>query len=243
MLEEFGRPLVVQEVELAEPRSGEVLVRLLACGVCHTDLYTASGADPSGYAPTVLGHEGAGVVERVGADVTLGRARRPRRDAVLAAVPRVRSLPERPDEPLPRDPRAAEQGLSPGRNDAARPRRRADPALHGHVDVRGVHGDARDRAGEGQPRGAARACVPVRVRPLDRPRRGDEHREGRGRARRASSSAPAWSASARSRAAGCRAPSGSCASTSRPRGSSSRGRRARPTRSSAAPASSTRSSS
>ncbi len=43
-----------------------MLVRLVACGVCHTDLYTASGADPSGYAPTVLGHEGAGVVERVG---------------------------------------------------------------------------------------------------------------------------------------------------------------------------------
>jgi S-(hydroxymethyl)glutathione dehydrogenase / alcohol dehydrogenase len=71
VLEQFGEPLVVQEVELAEPGPGEVLVRLVACGVCHTDLYTASGADPSGYAPTVLGHEGAGVVERVGADVTL----------------------------------------------------------------------------------------------------------------------------------------------------------------------------
>jgi S-(hydroxymethyl)glutathione dehydrogenase/alcohol dehydrogenase len=47
-----------------------VLVRLVACGVCHTDLYTASGADPSGYAPTVLGHEGAGVVERVGEGVS-----------------------------------------------------------------------------------------------------------------------------------------------------------------------------
>ncbi len=71
VLEEFGRPLVVQEVDLAEPRAGEVLVRLVACGVCHTDLYTASGADPSGYAPCVLGHEGAGVVERVGEGVTL----------------------------------------------------------------------------------------------------------------------------------------------------------------------------
>jgi S-(hydroxymethyl)glutathione dehydrogenase/alcohol dehydrogenase len=71
VLEEFGKPLVVQEVELAEPGPGEVLVRLVSCGVCHTDLYTASGADPSGYAPAVLGHEGAGVVERVGADVTL----------------------------------------------------------------------------------------------------------------------------------------------------------------------------
>src|ERR1700710_1937892 len=69
VLEEFGAPLVVQEVDLAEPKAGEVLVRLEACGVCHTDLYTASGADPSGYAPTVLGHEGAGIVEAVGAGV------------------------------------------------------------------------------------------------------------------------------------------------------------------------------
>jgi len=71
VLEEFGQPLAVQEVELAGPHRGEVLVRLEACGVCHTDLYTASGADPSGYAPCVLGHEGAGVVEAVGPDVTL----------------------------------------------------------------------------------------------------------------------------------------------------------------------------
>ncbi|MCW2987675.1 MAG: Alcohol dehydrogenase GroES domain protein [Solirubrobacterales bacterium] len=70
VLEQFGQPLAVQEVELGEPRAGEVLIRLVACGVCHTDLYTASGADPSGYAPAVLGHEGAGVVERVGPEVT-----------------------------------------------------------------------------------------------------------------------------------------------------------------------------
>src|SRR6201982_3674142 len=70
VLEEFAKPLAVQELDLAEPTAGEVLVRLEACGVCHTDLYTASGADPSGYSPTVLGHEGAGVVETVGAGVT-----------------------------------------------------------------------------------------------------------------------------------------------------------------------------
>lgn len=70
VLEQFGEPLAIREVELAEPRAGEVLVRLVACGVCHTDLYTASGADPSGYAPTVLGHEGAGVVEKIGDGVT-----------------------------------------------------------------------------------------------------------------------------------------------------------------------------
>jgi S-(hydroxymethyl)glutathione dehydrogenase/alcohol dehydrogenase len=70
VLEEFAEPLVVQEVDLDGPGPGEVLVRLHACGVCHTDMYTASGADPSGYAPTVLGHEGAGVVEALGEGVT-----------------------------------------------------------------------------------------------------------------------------------------------------------------------------
>ena len=70
MLERFGEPLEVQELDLAEPKAGEVLVRLVACGVCHTDLFTASGADPSGYSPTVLGHEGAGVVEAVGDGVS-----------------------------------------------------------------------------------------------------------------------------------------------------------------------------
>jgi S-(hydroxymethyl)glutathione dehydrogenase/alcohol dehydrogenase len=70
VLEEFGKPLNVTEIDLAEPQPGEVLVRLEACGVCHTDMYTASGVDPSGYAPTVLGHEGAGIVEKTGDGVT-----------------------------------------------------------------------------------------------------------------------------------------------------------------------------
>src|SRR3982750_4462288 len=70
VLEEFAKPLVIQEVDLDGPGPGEGLVRLHACGFCHTDMYTASGADPSGYAPTVLGHEGAGVVEALGPEVT-----------------------------------------------------------------------------------------------------------------------------------------------------------------------------
>jgi S-(hydroxymethyl)glutathione dehydrogenase/alcohol dehydrogenase len=70
VLEEFAQPLVIQDIDLDGPGPGEVLVRIAACGVCHTDMYTASGADPSGYAPTVLGHEGAGVVEEVGEGVT-----------------------------------------------------------------------------------------------------------------------------------------------------------------------------
>src|SRR3954454_5405785 len=70
VLEEFAKPMVVQELDLAEPRTGEALVRLEAYGVCHTDLFTASGVDPSGYSPTVLGHEGAGVVEKLGDGVS-----------------------------------------------------------------------------------------------------------------------------------------------------------------------------
>lgn len=70
VLEDFQKPLVVRNVDLAPPKAGEVLVKLKACGVCHTDMYTWSGVDPSGYAPTVLGHEGAGVVAEVGEGVT-----------------------------------------------------------------------------------------------------------------------------------------------------------------------------
>ncbi len=123
VLEEFGEPLAVQEVELAEPRAGEVLVRLHACGVCHTDLYTASGADPSGYAPTVLGHEGAGVVEAVGTGRRLAGTGRSRRHPLLAPVPRVRPLPRPAHQPLPGDPRGAEQGTPARRHDADLPRR------------------------------------------------------------------------------------------------------------------------
>ncbi len=70
LLQQFGKPLEVHELDLAPPRAGEVLVKVHACGICHTDMYTWSGADPSGYVPTVLGHEGAGVVEEVGAGVS-----------------------------------------------------------------------------------------------------------------------------------------------------------------------------
>lgn len=64
-----GKPFQLEEVELEEPRSDEVLVRLVATGVCHTDLVVAAGADPAG-PPMVFGHEGAGVVEAVGSEVS-----------------------------------------------------------------------------------------------------------------------------------------------------------------------------
>jgi S-(hydroxymethyl)glutathione dehydrogenase / alcohol dehydrogenase len=66
---EPGKPLVIEELELAAPRAGEVLVELRATGVCHTDAYTLSGRDSEGRFPSILGHEGAGVVVEVGAGV------------------------------------------------------------------------------------------------------------------------------------------------------------------------------
>lgn len=67
---EAGQPLAIEEVELEGPKANEVLVRLVASGVCHTDAYTLSGQDPEGLFPAILGHEGGGVVEAVGKDVT-----------------------------------------------------------------------------------------------------------------------------------------------------------------------------
>jgi S-(hydroxymethyl)glutathione dehydrogenase/alcohol dehydrogenase len=67
---EAGRPLSIEEVEVAGPKAGEALIRIVATGVCHTDAYTLSGNDPEGAFPSILGHEGGGIVEEIGAGVT-----------------------------------------------------------------------------------------------------------------------------------------------------------------------------
>merc|ERR1712130_61406 len=67
---EADKPLQIEEIEVAAPKAGEVRVRMVATGVCHTDAYTLSGDDPEGEFPVILGHEGAGIVESVGEGVT-----------------------------------------------------------------------------------------------------------------------------------------------------------------------------
>jgi S-(hydroxymethyl)glutathione dehydrogenase/alcohol dehydrogenase len=67
---EAGKPLVVETVDLDGPRAGEVLIEIKATGICHTDEFTRSGADPEGLFPSILGHEGAGIVVDVGPGVT-----------------------------------------------------------------------------------------------------------------------------------------------------------------------------
>ena len=240
VLERFGEPLEVQELELAEPRDGRGArspggLRRLPYRPLHglgrrPLRLCAGGARARGRRRRRSGRRGRA---RPG-------GRRPRGHALLAAVPRVRPLPRPAHEPLPGDPRAAGPRLPARRDDAALARRGTGAPLHGLLDVRRVHGHARDRAGEGVAGGAAGSRVPVRLRALDRARRGDEHGSRGAPARRASSSEPGWSGSAPSRAAGCRAPSGSSASISRRSGWSWRAARARPTRGSAGPTRSSR---
>ena len=146
-----GAPLTIETVDLEGPKAGEVLVEVRATGICHTDHYTLSGADPEGLFPAILGHEGAGVVLEVGQGVTSLQ----RDDHVIPLyTPECRQckfcLSRKTNlcqsirgtqgrGVMPRDARRDEPLL------AERP---ADPALHGHVDLRQPHRRARDRAGE-----------------------------------------------------------------------------------------------
>ena len=66
VVREFGKPLVMEEVAVPRPGAGQILVKIAATGVCHTDAYTLGGSDPEGVFPVVLGHEGAGIVARSG---------------------------------------------------------------------------------------------------------------------------------------------------------------------------------
>ena len=221
VLEEFGQPLVVQELDLAEPKAGEVLVRLGACGVCHTDLYTASGADPSGYAPCVLGHEGAGVVERVGDGVTSLAVRRPRRDAVRSRVRRVHPLPQRADEPL-RTAIRDQQGLGYLPDGTTRLSRGGEPMRHYMGTSTFAEYTVMPEIALAKVSRRRRSRAARRSRAVSRPEsapRSTRRRSRRGRP--ASCSAVAWSDSARSSAADSQARNASSRSTS-PRSASHR---------------------
>ena len=179
VLEEFGRPLAVQEVDLAEPKAGEALVRLAACGVCHTDLYTASGADPTGYAPCVLGHEGAGVVEAVGPGV---RYVQPGDHVITLFAP---ECGECIHCRSPRTNRCVairdQQGLGYLPDGTTRFFRDGEPLRHfmGTSTFAEYTVHARDRTREGEPGGAARRLRPLCLRPVHRDRRRSEHGAGR----------------------------------------------------------------
>ncbi len=128
---EAGKPLSIETVHLEGPKAGEVLIEVRATGICHTDEFTLSGADPEGLFPAILGHEGAGVVVDTGPGVTSVK----KGDHVIPLyTPECRQceycLSGRTN-PGPRLDARRHQPLSP--------RQRTDPALHGHLDVRQLH--------------------------------------------------------------------------------------------------------
>ena len=143
-----GQPLVVETVDLDGPKAGEVLVEIKATGICHTDEFTLSGADPEGLFPAIFGHEGAGVVVDVGAGVTSLR----KGDHVIPLyTPECRqckSCLSRKTNLCTAIRATQGQGADAGRHQPLLDRRREGPPLHGQLDVLELHGAARDRARE-----------------------------------------------------------------------------------------------
>ena len=182
---EAGKPLVVDKVQLDGPKAGEVLVEIKATGICHTDKYTLSGADPEGLFPSILGHEGAGVVVEVGAGVKIAQGGRSRHSALYPRMPRVQVLHQPQDQPLHADSRHAGQGPDARRHQPLLVQGQAGAALHGLLDVRQLHGAAGNSARQGARGRAVRQDLLHRLRRHHRHRRGDLDRQGRtGRQRR-----------------------------------------------------------
>ena len=126
---EAKKPLEIVELDLEGPKAGEVLVEIKATGICHTDAYTLDGFDSEGIFPSILGHEGAGIVREVGAGRDLGEAGRPRDPALHARMPAVQKLPQPEDQSLHRDPRHPGQGRDARRHLALLPQGQ-DRSIH-----------------------------------------------------------------------------------------------------------------
>ena len=118
---EAKKPLEIVELDLDGPKAGEVLVEIKATGICHTDAYTLDGFDSEGIFPSILGHEGAGIVREVAPGRNLGKARRSCDPALHAGMPPVQKLPEPEDQPLHRNPRHPGQGRDARRHLALQP--------------------------------------------------------------------------------------------------------------------------
>ena len=174
-----GKPLEVTTVDLDGPHAGEVLVEIKATGICHTDEFTRSGADPEGLFPVIFGHEGAGIVVDVGPGVTSVQERRSCHSALHAGMPAVQIVPVAQDQSVHRDPRDARQGHDAGWHEPFFDRQGHDPSLHGLLDVLELHRAARDRGGEDSRGRALRQGLLHRLRRDDRHRRGHQHRQGR----------------------------------------------------------------
>ena len=192
---EAKKPLEIIELDLEGPKAGEVLVEIKATGICHTDAYTLDGLDSEGIFPSILGHEGAGIVREVGAGVT---SVKPGDHVIPLYTPECRQckscLSQKTN--LCTAIRATQgKGLMPDGTSRFSYKGKTDLPLHGLLDLFELHRAAGNRGGK-DPRGRA-----VRQELLHRLRRDDR------------ASAP-WSTPPRSRRAPTWSCSGSAASAS-----------------------------
>ena len=144
-----GQPLEIVEVDVEGPKAGEVLVEIKATGVCHTDDFTISGADPEGLFPAIMGHEGAGVVVEVGPGVT---SLKPGDHVIPLYTPECRECEYclNPKTNLCQKIRATQgKGLMPDGTSRFSYKGKMRPSLHGLLHLLELHGAARDRVGQG----------------------------------------------------------------------------------------------
>ncbi len=178
---EKGKPLEILEVDLEGPKSGEVLVEIKATGICHTDEFTLSGADPEGIFPAILGHEGAGVVVDVGPDV---KSLKKGDHVIPLYTPECRECDYclNPKTNLCQSIRVTQgQGLMPDGSSRFSLNGTASVPLHGHLDLCQPYRRARDRTRQDPSGRALRQGLLHRLRRHHRHWRGDEHRQGRAR--------------------------------------------------------------
>ena len=211
---EANKPLEIVELDLEGPKAGEVLVEIKATGICHTDAYTLDGLDSEGIFPSILGHEGAGIVREVGPGVA---SVKPGDHVIPLYTPECRQckscLSQKTN--LCTAIRATQgKGLMPDGTSRFSHKGKTDLPLHGLLDLFQFHRAAGDRGRQDPPRRAVRQELLHRLRRDHRRRRGGQYRQGRRRAPMWSCSASAASGSMSSRARGWSAPTRSSASTS-----------------------------
>ena len=132
---EAGKPLEIEMLDLEGPKTGEVLLRNVATGVCHTDAFTLSGEDPEGIFPAVLGHEGGAIVEEIGDGVTSVKVGDHVIPLVYAGMRRVQFLHFGKNEFVSENSRHARPGTHARWHLAFLGKRQDCIPLHGHVDI------------------------------------------------------------------------------------------------------------
>ena len=156
---EAKKPLEIVELDLEGPKAGEVLVEIKATGICHTDAYTLDGFDSEGIFPSILGHEGAGIVREVGAGVTSVAVGDHVIPLYTPECRQCKSCLSRKTNLCTAIRATQGKGLMPDGTSRFSLQGQADRALHGLLDVLELHGAAGDRGGEDpQGRAVRKAC-------------------------------------------------------------------------------------